>query len=293
MSSPHHPKKIFRFAPSPSGYLHLGHAYSALLNYDLSRKSGGEFFVRMEDIDTERCNREYELRILDDLSWLGIEWTGEVRRQSDYFDDYRRVLSELESRSLVYPSLLSRREIRERVSLSPSWDYDPDGVPHYPGDERDWDSSRRLEAKQGAHSLRLDTARAVESVGTLYFTESGLGPSGETGRIEIFPHRWGDVILGRSDIPASYHLSVVVDDSLQGVTHIVRGVDLFYATYIHRLLQELLGFAVPEYHHHSLIMDSETPKKLSKRDGSMGLLELRRSGKSPSDIRRMVGLPIT
>jgi glutamyl-Q tRNA(Asp) synthetase len=286
--------RVLRFAPSPNGYLHLGHAYSALLNADLARELGGRLLLRIEDIDSERCRPEYYAAIYDDLRWLGISWQEPVRRQSEHFADYRSAIARLEAEGLLYPSFESRRELAALVAeldAQGGWPRDPDGVPIYPGRARRLSAaeSERRRAAGEPFALRLAMDKAVARAGVLTWTESGVGPSGQTGRITAAPQMWGDVILARKDSPASYHLAAVVDDALQGVTDIVRGHDLFWATGIHRLLQALLGLPEPNYRHHKLILD-DAGQKLSKSTGATGLRELRAAGAKPFDIRRIVGL---
>jgi glutamyl-Q tRNA(Asp) synthetase len=286
---------IFRFAPSPNGYLHLGHALSALVNFDMARAAGGRLLLRIEDIDTTRCRSEYETAIYEDLAWLGIAWERPVRRQSEHFDDYRAALKQLDAMGLLYPSFESRGEIarmvarRERIA---PWPRDPDGAPLYPGDAHALSPSerRRRMAAGEPYALRLDMATAIARVGDLTWSETGAGPGGETGQVDAEPQQWGDVVLARKDMPTSYHLAVAVDDAGQGVTDVVRGQDLFWATGVHRLLQALLKFPVPRYHHHRLIRDSEG-QKLSKSTRATALHALREAGVGPSEIRAMVGLP--
>jgi glutamyl-Q tRNA(Asp) synthetase len=283
----------FRFAPSPNGYLHLGHALSALLNCDMARAAGGRLLLRIEDIDETRCRPEYEQAILDDLAWLGIVWDQPVRRQSQHLDDYRAALARLETQGLLYPSFESRAEIAalvaERERHSP-WPRDPDGAPVYPGIAKALspDERQRRIAVGEPYALRLDTAAAMARAGAIAWTDTGQGPGGETGTVPAAPAAWGDVVLARKETPTSYHLSVVVDDALQGVTHVVRGQDLFHATAVHRLLQALLGLPAPVYHHHRLLLD-EQGRKLSKSTRSTGLRELREQGVTPAEIRRMLG----
>jgi glutamyl-Q tRNA(Asp) synthetase len=286
---------VFRFAPSPNGYLHLGHAYSALLNFDLARSGGGRLLLRIEDIDPTRCRPEYEQAIYDDLAWLGIVWEEPVRRQSAHLADYRAALDKLEAEGLIYPSFESRAEIARLVAereASRPWPRDPDGAPLYPGEARRLSSAeraRRIEA--GApYALRLDMTAAMARAGALTWNETGEGPDGETGTVAAAPQAWGDVILARKETPTSYHLSVVVDDALQGVSDVVRGTDLFHATSVHRLLQHLLGLREPVYRHHRLIRD-ESGHKLSKSTRATGLRELRAGGAVPADIRKLIGLP--
>jgi glutamyl-Q tRNA(Asp) synthetase len=281
---------IFRFAPSPNGHLHLGHALSALLNFEMARAAGGRFLLRIEDIDATRCRSEYEQAIYDDLAWLGVAWEEPVRRQSAHLDDYRAALARLGP--LVYPSFESRGEIARMVAeRGNSWPRDPDGAPLYPGHARslpDTERKRRIEAGE-PYALRLDVAAAIVRAGPLTWTETGAGPDGETGMIPAAPQLWGDVVLARKETPTSYHLSVVVDDALQGVTHVVRGQDLFWATGVHRLLQALFDLPGPCYHHHRLILDA-AGQKLSKSTRATALRALRDDGASVADIRRMLGL---
>jgi glutamyl-Q tRNA(Asp) synthetase len=291
------PPPVFRFAPSPNGYLHLGHALSALLNFDMARAAGGRFILRIEDIDAARCRPEYERAIYEDLAWLGMTWEQPVRRQSRQFEDYRAALTRLDAQGLLYPSFESRVEIAALVATRGrhgDWPRDPDGAPLYPGRASDLDASerRRRLAAGDAHALRLNMAQAVARSGKLSWTENGAGPDGESGVVVAAPERWGDVVLGRKELPTSYHLSVVVDDARQGVTHVVRGQDLFWSTSVHRVLQALLGLPAPVYHHHRLILDADG-RKLAKSTRATALRELRASGVTASDIRRMVGLPLS
>ena len=289
---------VFRFAPSPNGLLHLGHARSAMLDHALARGLGGRFLLRLEDIDTTRCRPEYEGAIRDDLSWLGLDWDGVPRRQSEHFAAYGEALERLKAMGVIYPSFLGRGEIRARVvaveAAGRRWPRDPDGAPYYPGDERDLDAAARAArlAREPHVVWRLDTRRALARTGALTWRETGAGPAGETGRITADPAAWGDPVLARWEVPTSYHLSVVVDDALQGVTHVVRGCDLFHATSVHRLLQALLGLDVPIYHHHSLVTDA-AGRKLSKSDADTALAQLRAAGAGVDDIRRLVGWEAT
>ena len=284
---------VFRFAPSPNGELHLGHARSALLNRRLADETGGRFLLRIEDIDLARCTPEYEAGIYRDLEWLGIAWETPVRRQSEHFTDYAAALENLKKLDLVYPSFMSRGQIRDYIAEQETparhWPRDPDGAPLYPGVERDM--SRRERQKRIAagdrHAWRLDVDAALARAGAkLAWTEKGAGPLGETGTVPARPRIWGDVVLSRSDAPASYHLAVVVDDALQGVTEVVRGQDLFHATAIHRLLQVLLGLPEPSYRHHSLVLGADG-RKLSKSEQHSGLRELREEGVPASKVRDM------
>jgi len=286
---------VFRFAPSPNGYLHLGHAYSALLNFDLARQCGGAFLLRIEDIDATRCRPEYEAAIYEDLAWLGIAWEAPVRRQSEHFAVYREAIDKLSALGLIYPSFESRAEIarlveaREKVA---PWPRDPDGAPLYPGTAKSLspDERQRMTASGAPFALRLDMEAAMARAGQLAWIEQGAGPGGETGEVAARPEAWGDVILARKETPTSYHLSVVIDDALQGISDVVRGEDLFWSTSVHRLLQQLLGISQPVYRHHPLFRDA-AGQKLSKSTQATGLRELRAAGASPTKIRQLVGLP--
>jgi glutamyl-Q tRNA(Asp) synthetase len=285
---------VFRFAPSPNGYLHLGHAYSALLNFTAAREAGGRFLLRIEDIDAARCKPEFEHAMLEDLAWLGLEWETPVRRQSQHLADYRAALEKLAARGLIYPSFESRgevaREVAEREALAP-WPRDPDGAPLYPGSAKSLSSRERERLLQSGepYALRLDLAKARAHAPDLDWSEQGEGPGGETGVVPARPEAWGDVVLARKETPTSYHLSVVIDDALQGVTDVVRGQDLFWSTSVHRLLQQLLDLPAPRYRHHRLILDS-SGHKLSKSTHATALRTARLSGATPADIRRLVGL---
>ena len=286
-------KPKFRFAPSPNGPLHLGHALSAILNHDMAAEAGGDFLLRIEDIDQARCTPDFEEGIYRDLSWLGLSWQQPVRRQSEHFPAYQQALQTLIERGLVYPAFLTRGEVKSRVAAfeadGKSWPRDPDGTPLYPPDDRERSDAerQRLLSSGMKHAWRLDMERALAAVDQpLHWQESG---DGETGTIPADPAAWGDVVLSRSDAPSSYHLSVVVDDAVQGITHVVRGLDLFHATSIHRLLQTLLGLPEPLYHHHRLVL-GEDGKKLSKSMGDTGIAEWRRRGLSPAELRRRIGL---
>jgi glutamyl-Q tRNA(Asp) synthetase len=286
---------VFRFAPSPNGYLHLGHAYSALLNFDLARRAGGRFLLRIEDIDPVRCKPEFEAAIYQDLGWLGIRWEEPVRRQSQQLGDYRAALDKLAAEGLIYPAFESRAEIARLVAQREAhapWPRDPDGVPLYPGVAKllSSDQRARLLGSDVPYALRLDMAAACARAGELDWVEHGERPDGETGLVTARPQAWGDVILARKETPTSYHLSVVIDDALQGVTEVVRGRDLFWSTSVHRLLQRLLGLPQPAYRHHRLILDG-AGAKLAKSTQATGLRELRAGGATPADIRPLVGLP--
>ena len=285
--------RIFRFAPSPNGYLHLGHAFSALLNQDMAREAGGRLLLRIEDIDATRCRPEYEAAIYEDLAWLGVSWEPDVRRQSEHFDDYQAALERLEAEGLIYPGFESRSEISALVAerdRQGGWPRDPDGVPLYPGRARKLPPFERQRRRRAGEpfALRLAMDAAVPRAGVLTWAETGAGPQGQNGLVTAAPQMWGDVVLGRKDAPTSYHLAVAIDDALQGVTDVVRGQDLFWSTGFHRLLQTLLGLPEPAYHHHRLILDA-AGRKLSKATAATSLRELRAGGAVPGDIRRMVG----
>lgn len=276
-------ERVFRFAPSPNGFLHLGHAYSALLNFSLARECNGRFLLRIEDIDTGRARAEFEAAIYEDLAWLGLEWETPVRRQSEHFDDYARALLRLDDMGLLYACDCKRSDIA-RASAQADWPHDPDGAPRYPGTCR---NKARRPAREilraGGVALRLDMAKAVALAGQgTSWREQGAGD------VSANPAQWGDVVLARKDTPASYHIAVVVDDALQGVTDVVRGRDLFYATSLHRLLQRLLDLPEPSYRHHDLVLD-EGGEKLSKSRASTTLRALRSEGSSAADIRRSAG----
>jgi glutamyl-Q tRNA(Asp) synthetase len=289
---------ITRFAPSPTGPLHLGHAYSALLAHDMAHAAGGTFLLRIEDIDRSRARPEWEELIYEDLGWLGLSWENPVMRQSERSDAYAAALDRLWAMGLVYPCDCTRRDIADALAApqegaAPSMG--PDG-PVYPGTCRPTDPADLPATRPPDRALRLDMARALAAIATglpLGFSETGAGPGGQTGPIAIAPTEVtrgiGDVVLARRDMGTSYHLSVVVDDAAQGVSHVTRGRDLFDATAIHVVLQRLLGLPTPVYHHHRLIRD-DAGKRLAKRDDARAIRSYRESGASPEGIRRLVGL---
>ncbi|MBR0554268.1 tRNA glutamyl-Q(34) synthetase GluQRS [Ciceribacter sp. L1K23] len=284
---------VFRFAPSPNGQLHLGHALSAILNHDMAKAVGGRFLLRIEDIDVTRCTPEFEQAVYDDLTWLGLDWESPVRRQSEHIAHYQSALDGLIEMGLAYPAFMTRGEVKAAVAKAEAdgtaWPRDPDGAPLYPTDDRHVsETERQTRITSGArHAWRLDMAKAISIASDgLSWNEEG---DGEKGVITADVSAWGDVVLWRSDAPSSYHLSVVLDDALQRVTHVVRGLDLFQSTAVHRLLQRLLDLPEPRYHHHRLILGADG-RKLSKSEGSTGLATLREEGASPSDIRRLVGI---
>lgn len=273
-----------RFAPSPTGPLHLGHAFSALTVWDAAQAAGGRFLLRIEDIDASRSRPEYETAIYDDLRWLGLAWPEPVLRQSDNLATYASALTRLTALGLTYPCACTRRDILS--AMDDPQEGGPDG-PVYPG------TCRAGADPDKPHAIRLKMAEAVALAGAMAFTETGAGPAGETGVVPIdrdwLIRRAGDIVLARKDTPTSYHLSVVVDDASQAVTHVTRGEDLFSATPIHRLLQSLLGLPAPVYRHHRLIRD-QAGRRLAKRADDKAIAVFREEGATPADLRRMVGL---
>jgi glutamyl-Q tRNA(Asp) synthetase len=276
----------FRFAPSPNGRLHLGHAFSALLNERMAREARGRFLLRIEDIDKVRCTPELVGAILMDLAWLGLRWEEPVLRQSEHLADYHAAQWALRDRELLYPCFCSRQDIARRTGEDAP--RDPEGQPLYPGTCRHITEEERAARLAGGDpaAWRIDMMRALAKLrGPLTFIEEGSG----TAVKEIArPEAWGDVVLARKDIGTSYHIAVVTDDARQGITHVVRGRDLFQATAIHRLLQDLLALPVPRYFHHALIGD-ETGRKLSKSLGSRSLSNLREEGVSAAAVRKALG----
>jgi glutamyl-Q tRNA(Asp) synthetase len=285
-------KTAFRFAPSPNGPLHLGHAYSALIGHEMAKRAGGRFLVRIEDIDVTRCREEHVAAIFDDLAWLGLSWEEPVVRQSQHFGFYAAAAGQLEAQGLLYPCFATRAEIAASAQAAPT---DPDGAPLYPGL---WKGQPRASieariARSERFALRIDMERALKAAGRLLggrpltFTE--LDDEGNASIVAAHPERWGDAVILRKDVPASYHLAVVIDDARQGITHVTRGRDLYAATDLQRLLQVLLGLREPLYHHHPLILDPEG-RKLAKSEGASGLSELRAAGITPEAIRARLGL---
>ncbi len=270
---------VTRFAPSPTGELHLGHASAALVAHAEARRGGGRFLLRIEDIDAGRCRAEFAAAILNDLAWLGLDWDGEVRRQSEHFDDYCAALARLDGEGLLYPCFCSRKDIAA-AGQAP---HGPDG-PLYPGLCRDLSPGERSEriAAGRPYALRLDMAAATARAGRLEWLDRTVGT------IAARPDLFGDVVLARKDTPTSYHLAVTVDDARQGVTLVTRGDDLFAATHVHRLLQALLGLPTPAYAHHRLLLDDHG-RRLAKRDGATTLAALRRAGRTPAEVRAMAG----
>ena len=274
---------VTRFAPSPTGEIHLGHAYSALIAYAEGQGKTGRFLVRIGDIDPVRSKPEFERSILKDLEWLGLEWEKPVRRQSKHIKDYRTALDHLRCNGLVYPCFCTRKEILAEIARAGHAPHGPDGL-IYPGTCRDIDQKKvQKRIEQGeAYALRLDMSRAVSIVGPLTWFERWHG------NINAQPERLGDVVLARKDAPTSYHLAVTVDDHLQGISLVTRGADLFDATHVHRLLQSLLGYGTPEYRHHRLLTD-EAGRRLAKRNGGVTIRALRETGYTPDEVRMMTG----
>ena len=279
--------RVTRFAPSPTGFLHLGHAHSALAGFTAARQAGGRFLLRIEDIDLARCRRDYESAIYEDLAWLGLAWEQPVRRQSEHFADYAAALARLRDDGLLYPCFCTRQQIQSEIAQSPAAPHGSDG-PIYPGTCRRLSAAdRALRMAAGAtFAWRLDLAAAVAHLQgrRLIWVDDGRG------EFVAAPEVFGDVVLARKDIPTSYHLAVVVDDAQQGVTLVTRGEDLFAATHIHRLLQALLGLPTPTYRHHRLLTDA-TGRRLAKRDAATTLRALRQGGATPVEIRARAGFP--
>jgi len=284
------PSPVFRFAPSPNGRLHLGHALSALTGFEMARRSGGRFLLRIEDIDGPRVRQEFVDGILEDLTWLGLSWEEPVLRQSEHLQDYAAAAEALARQGLLYPCFASRAEIAANAT-----GLDPEGALVYPGiwrarPEADVMSAR---ARGEPFAMRLDMARAAASAlalrGGAPLTFMEFDAAGDTRTIAAAPEKWGDVIILRKDIPASYLIAVLVDDARQSVTHVTRGMDLFTATDVQRLLQVLLGFPEPVYHHHRLLLDARG-QKLSKSLKSTSLAALRADGVTPAGVRQLVGL---
>jgi glutamyl-Q tRNA(Asp) synthetase len=268
---------VTRFAPSPTGYLHLGHARSAWEGWHPAREAGGRFLLRIEDIDRTRCRAEFDTAIGEDLTWLGLDWDGEVRRQSEHFADYQAALARLDAEGVLYPCFCTRREIQAEIARAGGAPQGEDG-PVYPGTCKHLSPRERAEriAAGADYALRLDVAGALAHTGTLDWSEDGRRAIAE-------PQALGDVVLARKDVPTSYHLAVTVDDALQGVTLVTRGVDLFAATHLHRLLQALLDLPIPTYRHHPLLTDANG-KRLAKRDRALTIRAMRAAGMTPAEI---------
>lgn len=275
---------VTRFAPSPTGYLHLGHVRSALEGWRAARRDGGRFLLRLEDIDRARCRDEYAAAILDDLAWLGLSWDGPVRKQSEHFDDYRAALDQLDAMGVLYPCFCTRREIQAEIARAGGAPHGEAGPP-YPGTCRGLKAGE-VAAKQRSgldYALRLDLARGLAMTGQLDWVEEGR-------RQQTDPALLGDVVLARKEVPASYHLAVTVDDAIQGVTLVTRGEDLATATHIHRVLQAMLGLPTPRYRHHRLLTDA-AGRRLSKRNGARTIRSMREKGMSPAEIMRLAAAP--
>jgi glutamyl-Q tRNA(Asp) synthetase len=272
---------VTRFAPSPTGELHLGHAYSARIAWRRAREAGGRFLLRIEDIDIRRSRREFEAAIREDLHWLGLDWDGDVRRQSEHFADYGKALDVLDARGLIYPCFCTRADIAAATDAP----HGPDG-PLYPGTCRHLPRAERRERRAAGdeHCLRLDAAKATGEAGPYDFFDE------TRGRIEGQPLLFGDVVVARKDTPTSYHLAVTVDDHLQGVTLVTRGEDLLPSTHVHSLLQRLLGYETPRYAHHRLLTDA-AGRRFAKRDKALTLKSLRAAGKTPTEVFAMLPPP--
>ena len=273
---------VTRFAPSPTGYLHLGHGYSAVFAAARARETGGRFLLRIEDIDRGRCRPEFERGAIEDLAWLGLAWEQPARRQSDHMADYAAAIAALDGLGVLYPCFCTRAEIAAEVAAAAQAPHGPDG-PRYPGTcRRLGDAERAKRIGYGrAYALRLDVEKAAHVTGPLTWTDI------RKGAVEVRPETMGDVVIARKETPTSYHLAVTVDDQLQGVTLVTRGDDLFRATDVHRLLQALLGYATPRYHHHALLAGADG-RRLAKRDGARTLRELRAQGLGPDDVRALM-----
>ncbi|MGI9475669.1 MAG: tRNA glutamyl-Q(34) synthetase GluQRS [Hyphomicrobiaceae bacterium] len=283
-----------RFAPSPTGELHIGHALSALVGWQLARRIGGRFLLRIEDIDMARARQHFVDQIFDDLTWLGLDWDQPVRRQSEHFDAYRAQARRLEEMGLLYPCFATRSDIAAAVARAPNHPTDPDGAPLYPGLHKQL-SCEDVAARRAAgqpFALRLDMERALATAhaisGGASLTYTAFDFDGTQRTVTARPQRWGDAVIVRKDVPASYHLAVVTDDAEQGISHVTRGRDLEAATDLHRLLQTLLGLPAPAYHHHRLILD-DTGAKFSKRDGAVSLRALREAGLTRKEMLERIG----
>ena len=276
---------ITRFAPSPSGHLHLGHAHAALFARRAAEAAGGRFLLRIEDIDRGRCRPEFEAAILEDLAWLGLAWEEPPRRQSDHMADYAAALERLRAQGLVYPCFCTRKEIRAEIARAGRAPHGPEG-PRYPGTCRKLGAAERREilSKRRPHALRLDVTRAVKPAGELNWHDRRHGTQAAD------PTSLGDVVLARKDIATSYHLAVTLDDALQGVSLVTRGEDLFHATHVHRLLQALLELPVPQWLHHGLLTDG-AGERLAKRAAAHSIRSLREAGRSPAEVRALAGFP--
>ena len=268
---------VTRFAPSPTGYLHLGHVRSALEGWRAAREAGGRFLLRLEDIDHTRCREEFAAAIIDDLAWLGLDWDGPIRRQSEHFADYRAALARLEAAGLLYPCFCTRRAIQVEIARSGGAPQGEIAAP-YPGTCRRLSPAERAEKRALAsdYALRLDVAASIARSGPLAWSEDGQ-------KIAADPMALGDIVLARKEMPTSYHLAVTLDDALQGVSLVTRGAELFAATHVHRLLQALLGLLTPRYRHHPLLTDAGG-RRLAKRDGAVTIRAMRQAGMTPAEV---------
>ncbi len=274
---------VTRFAPSPSGRLHIGHAYSALFAADACGPDG-RFLLRIEDIDRGRCRPEFEDGILDDLSWLGLEWETPVWRQSDHMSGYAGALDRLNRDGLLFPCFCTRKDLQQDAANAIAAPHGPDG-PRYPGTCRNLSPSETDDRKATGepYALRLNIEEAVARIGPLRFRDLGLGD------VPVAPDSCGDVVLARKDVATSYHLAVTLDDAAQGVSLVTRGEDLLHATHVHRILQALLELPVPHYHHHKLLRDP-TGRRYAKRDRAETIQALREAGRTPEEVRAMAGM---
>ncbi len=282
-----------RFAPSPTGYLHLGHAYSARCAYDAARNAGGRMLLRIEDIDAGRCRPEFEQAIYEDLTWLGLRWDPPVRRQSDHLDDYEAALNQLREQGLVYRCFKTRKQVAEAIASAPHYSAGGPQGAQYVGAPLEPDQESEKLAAGEPFAWRLSIARSRDFLGAdfdrLFFIEDGAGPRGETGEINARPEIFGDAIVARKDAPTSYHLAVAHDDHLQSVSHVVRGKDLFFSTHLHRLLQALLGWTTPIYRHHPLAANADGVR-WAKRRQAPTLRNIRKTGVHPTEIFDQVNI---
>ncbi|OMG59407.1 tRNA glutamyl-Q(34) synthetase GluQRS [Brevundimonas sp. ZS04] len=279
---------VTRFAPSPTGRLHKGHAFSALTAWRAAKEAGGRFVLRIEDIDPTRCRPEFEAGIYEDLAWLGLDWETPVRRQSDHLADYAAVVEALDRRGLLYRCFRTRKEILDAIGDAPHGPAEAARPGPHPAEEE-----ARLLAEGRPFAWRLSLDRAKEALGgaawdALSFIEEGSGPDGETGRVKARPETAGDVVLARKDAGTAYHLAVTHDDALQGISHVIRGQDLFEATHIQRLIQALMDWPAPVYRHHRLLAGPDG-RRYAKRDRSVTLAELREGGLTPEALRAKLG----
>jgi glutamyl-Q tRNA(Asp) synthetase len=279
------PTPVTRFAPSPTGFLHLGHAHSALFAWRAARCDARRFLLRIEDVDLARCRLEFEAAIFEDLAWLGMAWEEPVWRQSEHMADYAQGLNRLDRLGLLYPCFCTRKGIRAEIAGAGRAPHGPEG-PLYPGTCRSLSEEQRQERRNAgaAYALRLDMAAAVAQAGPLVWTER------EQGEIAADPMSLGDVVLARKEIATSYHLAVTLDDAAQGVTLVTRGADLYHASHVHRLLQALFELPVPEWQHHALIAGPDG-ERLAKRHDALAIRSLRQDGKTPAEVRAMAGYP--